>query len=242
MADKGSSRRPAGQDLEASSPARISNVVLVGPGGSGKTTLVETLLAAAGAVSRAGTVRDGSTVCDFEESEHVHERSLSLAVAPLVHDGTKINLVDTPGHSDFSEDTYRVLSAVDAAVMLVDAAKGLEPQTLKLFRVCKARGIPVITVINKWDRPGQEPLELLDEIESRLGIVPTPLNWPVGIAGDFRGLVDPSTGGMTQFTRTPGGATIAGVSVATFFVVLVAVELRRWQQARRAHSLGATAA
>ncbi|WP_369028532.1 GTP-binding protein, partial [Nocardia farcinica] len=99
------------------------------------------------------------------------------------------NLVDTPGHSDFSEDTYRVLTAVDAAVMLIDAAKGLEPQTLKLFQVCRHRGIPVITVINKWDRPGRAPLELLDEIDERIGLTPTPLFLPVGIAGDFRGLL-----------------------------------------------------
>ena len=101
MADKGGARRPAGQDLEASSPDRIRNVVLVGPGGSGKTTLVETLLAAAGAIPRAGSVRDGTTVTDFEESEQAHERSNSLALAPLVHEGIKVNLIDTPGYADF---------------------------------------------------------------------------------------------------------------------------------------------
>ncbi len=120
-----------------------------------------------------------------------------------------INLVDTPGHADFSEDTYRVLTAVDAAVMLIDAAKGLEPQTLKLFQVCRHRGIPVITVINKWDRPGRTPLELIDEISERIGLLPTPLFFPVGIAGDFRGLLDRRTGRYIHFTRTAGGATIA---------------------------------
>ncbi|MCW2867625.1 MAG: prfC, partial [Marmoricola sp.] len=112
-------------------------------------------------------------------------------------------------HSDFSEDTYRVLSAVDAAVMLVDAAKGLEPQTLKLFRVCKARGIPVITVINKWDRPGLDPLALMEEIQEQIGLVPTPLTWPVGIAGDFRGVLERATGEYVAYTRTAGGATRA---------------------------------
>jgi len=124
-----------------------------------------------------------------------------------------INLVDTPGHADFSEDTYRVLTAVDAAVMLIDAAKGLEPQTLKLFRVCKQRGIPIITVINKWDRPGQSPLELMDEISEEIGLVPTPLYMPVGIAGDFRGLLRRGPEGEAseyiEFTRTAGGSTIA---------------------------------
>ena len=117
-----------------------------------------------------------------------------------------LNLLDTPGHADFSEDTYRVLEAVDCAIMLLDSAKGLEPQTLKLFDVCRNRRVPVITFVNKWDRPGREPLELLDEIEQRIGLRPTPLNWPVGVAGDFRGLIDRGTGDFTAYTRTPGGA------------------------------------
>ncbi len=121
-----------------------------------------------------------------------------------------INLLDTPpGHADFSEDTYRVLSAVDCAVMLIDAAKGLEPQTLKLFQVCKHRGLPILTVINKWDRPGRHALELLDEIQERIGLKPTPLTWPVGIAGDFKGVLDRRTGNFIRFTRTAGGATAA---------------------------------
>ena len=120
-----------------------------------------------------------------------------------------INLLDTPGHADFSEDTYRVLTAVDCAVMLIDAAKGLEPQTLKLFEVCRHRRIPIITVINKWDRPGRDPLELLDEIQSRIGLRPTPLTWPVGIAGDFKGVLDRRTGNFIRYTRTAGGAKAA---------------------------------
>jgi peptide chain release factor 3 len=111
--------------------------------------------------------------------------------------------------SDFSEDTYRVLTAVDAAVMLVDAAKGLETQTMKLFAVCRHRGIPVLTVVNKWDRPGKDALELMDEISERTGLTPTPLTWPVGIAGDFRGVLDRRDGAYRRFTRTAGGATIA---------------------------------
>ena len=126
MADKGSSRRPAGQDLEASSPDRIRNVVVVGPGGSGKTTLVETLLASAGAVPRAGTVREGTTVCDFEESEHAHGRSISLAVAPLVHDGIKVNLVDTPGYADFVGEMRAGLRSADCALFVIAANDGVD--------------------------------------------------------------------------------------------------------------------
>jgi small GTP-binding protein len=135
-------------------------------------------------------------------------RGISITSAALRFDyrDMVLNLLDTPGHADFSEDTYRVLSAVDAAIMLLDSAKGLEPQTLKLFDVCRSRGVPVITFVNKWDRPGREPLELLDEIEQRIGLRPAPVNWPVGVAGDFRGLIDRASGDYTTFTRTPGGA------------------------------------
>jgi peptide chain release factor 3 len=145
----------------------------------------------------------------------VASSALQFEYAPEGHTGEPymINLVDTPGHADFSEDTYRVLTAVDAAVMLVDGAKGLEPQTLKLFRVCKARGLPIITVINKWDRPGKEPLELVDEIVTEIGLQPTPLYWPVGEAGDFRGLAKLTADGEPEeyirFLRTAGGSSIA---------------------------------
>ena len=121
-----------------------------------------------------------------------------------------LNLLDTPGHRDFSEDTYRVLAAADAAIMVLDAAKGIEPQTLKLFEVCRERNLPLLTFINKWDRPGRDPLELLDQVEAQLAIVPTPVTWPVGIAGDFRGVVDRRTGDYVRFTRTARGATEAG--------------------------------
>ncbi|HEY3478190.1 MAG TPA: GTP-binding protein, partial [Streptomyces sp.] len=115
----------------------------------------------------------------------------------------------TPGHADFSEDTYRVLSAVDSAVMLLDAAKGLEPQTLKLFDVCRYRGIPVITFINKWDRPGRAALDLCDELTERIGLPAMPLTWPVGEAGHFRGVADLRSGEFVRFHRTAGGATAA---------------------------------
>jgi peptide chain release factor 3 len=181
---------------------------------AGKSTLTEALALHARAIAQAGAVHGKGSrrgvVSDWLAMEQARGISITSAALQFTVDDVVLNLLDTPGHADFSEDTYRVLSAVDCAVMLLDAAKGLEPQTLKLFEACRARSTPVITVINKWDRPGQEPLALLDEIQDRLGIVPTPLNWPVGVAGDFKGVLDPSTGGMTEFTRTPGGATVAG--------------------------------
>ncbi|WP_068273648.1 peptide chain release factor 3 [Aldersonia kunmingensis] len=189
---------------------------------AGKSTLTEALALHARMISEAGAIHGKagrrSTVSDWMEMEKARGISVSSTALQFEYQSASgvnavINLVDTPGHSDFSEDTYRVLTAVDAAVMLIDAAKGLEPQTLKLFQVCRHRGIPVITVINKWDRPGREPLELLDEIDERIGLTPTPLFLPVGIAGDFRGLLRRGEDGAAteyiHFTRTAGGATIA---------------------------------
>ncbi|MEO6792388.1 MAG: peptide chain release factor 3 [Mycobacterium sp.] len=185
---------------------------------AGKSTLTEALALHARVISEAGAVHAKagrrSTVSDWtdmEKARGISITSTALQFAYRAADGTEcvINLLDTPGHADFSEDTYRVLTAVDCAVMLVDAAKGLEPQTLKLFQVCRARRIPIITVINKWDRPGRDALELLDEIEGRIGLRPTPLTWPVGIAGDFRGVLDRRTGCFIRYIRTAGGATIA---------------------------------
>ncbi len=177
---------------------------------AGKSTLTEALALHARVITEAGAVHGKagrrSTVSDWMEMEKSRGISITSAALQFSYSGHVINLVDTPGHSDFSEDTYRVLSAVDAAVMLVDAAKGLEPQTLKLFRVCKARGIPVITVINKWDRPGLDALALMEEIQNEIKLVPTPLTWPVGIAGDFRGVLERRTGDYVAYTRTAGGA------------------------------------
>jgi peptide chain release factor 3 len=180
---------------------------------AGKTTLTEALALHGGAINEAGHVKGKSgrrgVVSDWQEMERARGISISSAALQFEHQGHVINLVDTPGHSDFSEDTYRVMTAVDCAVMLIDAAKGMERQTRKLFEVCRARGLPVITVINKWDRPGLSALELMDEIELRTGMVPTPLTWPVGHAGDFRGVLDRRTGGYITFARTAGGATRA---------------------------------
>jgi peptide chain release factor 3 len=177
---------------------------------AGKSTLTEALALHASAITQAGAVhgkagRRGVT-SDWMAMERARGISITSAALRFDYHGTMLNLLDTPGHADFSEDTYRVLSAVDCAIMLLDSAKGLEPQTLKLFDVCRSRSVPVITFVNKWDRPGREPLELLDEIEQRIGLRPAPVNWPVGVAGDFRGLIERTTRDYVTFTRTPGGA------------------------------------
>ena len=180
---------------------------------AGKSTLTEALALHARVITEAGAVHGKgdrrATVSDWMAMEKARGISITSAALQFVYRDHVINLVDTPGHSDFSEDTYRVLSAVDSAVMLVDAGKGLEPQTLKLFKVCAQRGIPEMTVINKMDRPGLSALELMDLIHEKIGLRPTPLTWPVGEAGDFRGVLDRRTGEFVKYTRTAGGATRA---------------------------------
>ncbi len=161
---------------------------------AGKTTLTEKLLAASGAIQQAGAVRgranQRSTRSDWMEMEQQRGISISSSVMTFEHDGLTFNLLDTPGHSDFSEDTYRTLTAVDAAVMVIDMAKGIESQTRKLFEVCRLRDIPIITFVNKVDREGRDPLEVLDEISSTLALDVTPIVWPLGNGVDFRGTVD----------------------------------------------------
>jgi peptide chain release factor 3 len=202
---------------------------------AGKSTLTEALALHAEAIDSAGAVhgkagRRGVT-SDWMEMERARGISVSSAVLQFVFKDTVINLLDTPGHGDFSEDTYRVLAAVDAAVMLLDAAKGLEPQTLKLFDVCRARKIPVLTFVNKWDRPGREPLELLDEIEQTIGLRPMPLTWPLGIAGELQGLIECETGEFTRFTRSAGGATKATAEPVAAEVI-AAEEPQPWAAAQ----------
>jgi elongation factor G len=194
MADKGNGRRPAGQDLEASSPDRIRNVVLVGPGGSGKTTLVETLLATAGAVPRAGSVDDGNTVSDFDPSEQQHGRSCSLAVAPLVHEGTKVNLIDTPGYADFVGELRAGLRAADCALFVIAANEGVDDGTRNVWRECAEVGMPRAVVITKLDQARADYDGVLRQAQDAFGDKVKPLYVPVRDGGDvtaLTGLLEP---------------------------------------------------
>ena len=161
---------------------------------AGKTTLTEKLLAASGAIQQAGAVRGRantrSTRSDWMEIEQQRGISITSSVMTFEHLGLTFNLLDTPGHSDFSEDTYRTLTAVDAAIMVIDVAKGIEAQTLKLFEVCRLRDIPIITFANKVDREGRDPVDILDEVSSTLALDVSPVVWPLGGGVDFKGIVD----------------------------------------------------
>src|SRR5687768_4450062 len=184
---------------------------------AGKTTLTEKLLLYGGAVQLAGSVtarkNQRATASDWMELERKRGISISSTVLQFEYRGFCVNLLDTPGHKDFSEDTYRVLTAVDAAVMVIDAGKGIESQTRKLFEVCRQRGIPIFTFMNKLDRPARDPLALLDELERVLGLHAYPVNWPLGDGQDFRGLFDRQTKQVHFFERVPSGAYRAPVSV-----------------------------
>jgi len=180
---------------------------------AGKTTLTEKLLLYSGAIVEAGAVRaragrQRDVTSDWMEMERQRGISITSTVLQFSHDGLLFNLLDTPGHRDFSEDTYRVLSAVDAAIIVLDGARGIEAQTLKLFQVAQARGIPLITFINKMDRPGLSPLALIDDIEDQLGIRATPVTWPVGNGPDFAGVVDRRDSTLWEFERTARGREI----------------------------------
>lgn len=184
---------------------------------AGKTTLTEKLLLYGGAIATAGQVaarrKARSATSDWMELEKERGISITSTVLQFPYKGFTLNLLDTPGHQDFGEDTYRTLLAADSAVMLIDAAKGVEPQTKKLFAICRARRIPLFTFINKMDRPSRDPLELLDELEKVLGIGAFPVNWPIGNGPSFRGVFDRTTREVHLFERTTHGAKRAPVRV-----------------------------
>ena len=165
---------------------------------AGKTTLTEKLLLQGGAIHLAGEVKARGQArrarSDWMKIEQQRGISVTSSVMTFQKDGIVFNLLDTPGHEDFSEDTYRTLTAVDSAVMVIDAAKGIEPQTRKLFEVCRLRSVPIITFVNKVDREGRDPFETLDEVADMLALDVSPQMWPIGMGGEFEGLLDFATG------------------------------------------------
>ena len=177
---------------------------------AGKTTLTEKLLLYGGAIQLAGSVKGKAAarhaVSDWMELEKQRGISITSSVLQFEYNGYCINILDTPGHQDFSEDTYRTLMAADSAVMVIDAAKGIEPQTRKLFKVCAMRHIPIFTFINKMDREARSPYDLLEELEKEFGIGTYPMNWPIGCGVDFKGVYDREKKEVLAFTQRHAGS------------------------------------
>lgn len=213
------------EELRAEIERRRTFAIISHPD-AGKTTLTEKLLLYGGAIHMAGSVKARKAarhaVSDWMEIEKQRGISVTSSVMQFNYEGYCINILDTPGHQDFSEDTYRTLVAADSAVMLIDGAKGVEAQTIKLFQVCKMRGIPIFTFINKMDRASKDPIALMQEIEDVLGIRSYPMNWPIGTDGDFKGVYNRQLKQIELFTsdRTHGqtivGSTKAGVNDPVF--------------------------
>ena len=209
--------------------ARRRTFAIISHPDAGKTTLTEKFLLYGNAIHLAGAVKDRknqrATTSDWMELERQRGISISSTVLQFDYAGYAVNLLDTPGHKDFSEDTYRVLTAVDAVLMVIDAAKGVEAQTRKLFEVCRRRGVPIFTFMNKCDRPTRSPIDLLDELESVLGIQASPVIWPLGNGPGFRGVFDRRSQQVHLFERVPGGAYQAPVRVTSLADPLVRAKL-----------------
>ena len=193
----------------ATEAARRRTFAIISHPDAGKTTLTESLLLAGGAIHLAGAVaargQARRTKSDWMKIERERGISVSSSVMMFEHEGCVFNLLDTPGHEDFSEDTYRTLTAADSAIMVLDAAKGIEPQTLKLFEVCRLRDIPITTFINKMDREAQDPFALLDEIHSKLAMDTAPMYWPAASGQRFAGMLDLGTDEFVPFRRLEAG-------------------------------------
>jgi peptide chain release factor 3 len=196
----------------AAATARRRTFAIISHPDAGKTTLTEKLLLYSGLIRTAGMVRGRkggkTTASDWMGMEQERGISITASAMQFPYKGAVINLLDTPGHQDFSEDTYRTLTAADSAIMVIDAAKGVETQTRKLFAVCRMRRIPVLTLINKMDLPGRPPLDLMTEVEQALNIHASAINWPIGSGSDFVGIVTRADGRVQLFSKTVhGGAT-----------------------------------
>ena len=215
--------------------ARRRTFAIISHPDAGKTTLTEKLLLFGGAIRLAGSVRARKATrhatSDWMKIEQERGISITSSVLQFEYGNHAINLLDTPGHQDFSEDTYRTLAAADSAVMLIDGAKGVEAQTKKLFKVCAMRGIPIFTFVNKLDRASQDPLDLMDEIEKVLGIASVPLTWPIGSGPQFRGIYSRESKQMFAFDREGHGESAIAMHALTLDE---AIEKKRLSASERA--------
>ena len=226
-------------DMLAAEIARRRTFAIISHPDAGKTTLTEKLLLFGGAIQLAGEVRARGerrrVRSDWMEVERERGISVSSAVMSFEHGGLAFNLLDTPGHQDFSEDTYRTLTAVDSAVMVIDAAKGIAAQTLKLFEVCRLRDVPIITFVNKLDREGRDPFDLMDEIERLLALDVTPASWPIGMGRGFLGTYDLFADALLLFARGGGERIVepvrcAGLDDGRLAELLPAAALRKLRE------------
>ncbi len=223
--------------------ARRRTFAIISHPDAGKTTLTEKLLLYGGAIEEAGSVRarkaQRHTTSDWMAIEQSRGISITSTVLQFEYEGAVLNLLDTPGHQDFSEDTYRTLAATDSAVMVLDGAKGIEPQTRKLFEVCRMRHIPILCFINKLDQPARDPFELIGELERELNVSAVPMNWPIGDGPTFQGVFDLRHQQVLRFERTRHGASIAPVTVSGLDDPTLedAVGPTAWQELRDAAEL-----
>ena len=225
MSSISDSSNPSASPIDASIQSELEREVarrrtfaIISHPDAGKTTLTEKLLLYAGAIELAGAVRGRkdrrAATSDWMELEQQRGISITSAALEFEIQGRRMSLLDTPGHKDFSEDTYRALIAADSVVMVIDAANGVESQTRKLFEVCHRHRLPILTFVNKFDRPREDPLALIDDIESTLGIAAAPVNWPVGNADEFRGVYDIYRRTLHLYEREAQGQYRAPVDIA----------------------------
>jgi peptide chain release factor 3 len=223
--------------------ARRRTFAIISHPDAGKTTLTEKLLLYGGAIDMAGAVRarkgQRQTTSDWMAMEQTRGISITSTALQFEYEGCCLNLLDTPGHEDFSEDTYRTLAATDSAVMVLDSAKGIEPQTRKLFEVCRMREIPIICFINKLDHPGRDPFDLISEIEKELNVGAVPMNWPIGNGPNFQGVFDLRRQQVLRFERAAHGASVAAVKVGGLDDPMLEDEIgpSAWQELREAAEL-----
>ena len=228
-------------ELAAATAQRRTFAIISHPD-AGKTTLTEKLLLYSGMIRTAGMVRGRKggkvTASDWMGMEQERGISITASAMQFAYKGAVVNLLDTPGHQDFSEDTYRTLTAADSAIMVIDAAKGVETQTRKLFAVCRLRRIPVLTLINKMDLPGRPPLDLMTEVEQALNIHASAINWPIGSGSDFTGIVTRNDGRVHLFSKSsPGGATKAGLDDLTLADLVQSARVSQDVMAQVQHDL-----